>query len=69
MNRPYNDEAVRTVRGVEYHAVTAKLGLCKSHSAYCAVYLGEAPGASCHDMRCHHDSRADRTDVIWVKAA
>ena len=71
MNLPHNDDAVRIVRGVEYHAVTAKLGLCKSADEYCALYYdpdGNA-GVGCGHLPCHKRQRSDRTDVVWVKAA
>ena len=71
MNRPHNEDAARSVRGVEYHAVTARPGLCKSADDYCALYSdpGGNVGVGCNDLPCHKHRRADRTDVIWVKAA
>ena len=71
MNIAHNDDARRIVAGVEYHAVTARPGLCKSADGYCALYYDPEGnrGVGCGDLPCHKHRRKDRTDVIWVRAA
>jgi hypothetical protein len=68
MNVIQNNDARRVVHGVEYHAVTARNGLCRSTAAYCTLYSDPRREVGCKDLPCHKHLRKDRTDVIWVKA-
>lgn len=72
MNILHNEDARRTLDGVEYHAVTSA-GLCTHTVGHrhqrCALYSPTAFSTeSCVAAPCMAYTRNDRTSVIWVRA-
>lgn len=66
MRFTHEHETVVVIGGQEYHAQTAKNGLCNG----CAFYDDwEAPGCPGENAApCTRAARADREYIIWVRA-